>query len=398
MPTETTSSLRAIALPVLLPTTLYGIGSGAIAPVIVFSARELGASIGVAGLIAALLGVSQLVGNLPSGPIINRIGERGAMLWAAVFSVAGALACALASTLWLLTAGVIVIGAAGSVWGLARQTYLSETIPYAFRARAMSTLGGVNRIGFFLGPFIGAGAMQLSGTDGAYWVFVVAVAAAGTAMLTLPDVTAPSGAVPGGNAGLLTVLRQSLPVLRTLGVAAILVGATRGARQVALPLWADHLGIDPTTTSLIYGAAGAMDMLLFYPAGKVMDTYGRRWIGVPSMLVLGATHLALPLTSTVTTLTVVALLMGLGNGIGSGVMMTIGADVAPPEHRASFLGAWRLCNDLGGSGGPLLIGALGTLGMLGAGIAVLGLVGFAGAAALYRWIPEPPTTRNPRKL
>ncbi|BCJ68771.1 MFS transporter [Polymorphospora rubra] len=387
MPSEITSTLRSIALPVLLPTTLYGIGVGAITPVIVFSARDLGASIGVAGLVAALLGVSQVVGNLPSGRIITRIGERNAMIWAAVVSVAGALACALAPALWVLTVGVVVIGVAGSVWGLARQTYLSETVPYVARARAMSTLGGVNRIGYFLGPFIGAAVMQWTGTDGAYWVFVVAVAAAGTAALTLPDVTAGPVRRGAPDVGLLAVLRTSLPLLRTLGVAAVLVGAVRGARQVALPLWADHLGLDPTTASLIYGAAAAMDMLLFYPAGKVMDTYGRRWIGVPSMLVLGLTHLALPLTSTVASLTAVALLMGLGNGIGSGVMMTIGADIAPPEHRATFLGAWRLCNDLGGSAGPLLVGVLGTVGALGAGIAGMGLVGLAGAAALHRWTP-----------
>ena len=50
-----------------------------------------------------------------------------------------------------------------------------------------------------------------------------------------------------------------------------------------MPLWADHLGLDAATTSLIYGLAGGIDMLVFYPAGKVMDRKGRTWVAVPSM-------------------------------------------------------------------------------------------------------------------
>ena len=44
--------------------------------------------------------------------------------------------------------------------------------------------------------------------------------------------------------------------------------------------------------------------------------------------------------------------MGLGNGISAGVVMTLGADVAPAESRTQFLGGWRLCADLGNAGGP----------------------------------------------
>ena len=57
----------------------------------------------------------------------------------------------------------------------------------------------------------------------------------------------------------------------------------RAARQTVLPLWADHLRISAETTSLVFGVAGAVEMLMFYPAGRVMDTRGgsrsrcRRW-------------------------------------------------------------------------------------------------------------------------
>ena len=47
-----------------------------------------------------------------------------------------------------------------------------------------------------------------------------------------------------------------------------------------------------------------------------------------------------------------------GNGIGSGTMMTLGADLAPKDARGEFLGVWRLIGDAGGAGGPLAVGAV----------------------------------------
>jgi MFS family permease len=119
-----------------------------------------------------------------------------------------------------------------------------------------------------------------------------------------------------------------------------------------------------------------------------MDRFGRLWIAVPSMLVLGASQAVLPLTHGLVSLTVVAMLMGFGNGIGSGILMTLGADVAPAATRSQFLGVWRLCADSGSAGGPLVVSAAASLGSLAAGISVMGAVGVAAAVALLRWVPR----------
>jgi len=38
----------------------------------------------------------------------------------------------------------------------------------------------------------------------------------------------------------------------------------------------------------------------------------------------------------------VMVLIAVGNGLGSGVVMTIGADTAPTVGRSQYLGGWRL--------------------------------------------------------
>ena len=82
---------RSIALPALLPTALFSIGEGAIVPVIPALATDLGATLAVAGFIAAMLTLGELLGDVPSGWIVSRIGERNAKLYATVVAIAEAI-------------------------------------------------------------------------------------------------------------------------------------------------------------------------------------------------------------------------------------------------------------------------------------------------------------------
>jgi len=78
-------------------------------------------------------------------------------------------------------------------------------------------------------------------------------------------------------------------------------------------------------------------------------------------------------------------LIACGNGLGSGIVMTLGADAAPVEGRSQFLGAWRLCGDIGNTGGPLLVGALAAVAPLGVACVTVGLLALAGAGWVGLW-------------
>jgi len=384
------SPLRKVARGVYAPALVFEIGVGAIVPIIPLSAVDLGGSLAVAGVMVALLGVGQIAGDVPAGLLAARIGDRRAMLVAAVLSVLALAGCALAPNLGVLGAGVLAVGATNAVFTLARQAYLTEVIPVMSRARALSTLGGVQRIGAFIGPFLGAAIVQLSDLRGVFWLAVLTTLLAGLVVLAVPDVAGAEAVRRRQNTPvpLRTVLRDNAKVFATLGFGVLAVGAVRASRTVVLPLWSTHLGFSPATTSLIFGISGAVDMLLFYPAGKVMDRRGRLWVAIPSMLILSGAILALPFMTTLAGVTVVAMVMGLGNGIGSGILMTLGADVAPPAVRAQFLGIWRLFSDAGSASGPLVVAAGTALGSLAAGIATMGVVGLLAAGGLARWVPR----------
>ncbi len=385
-------NLRRIAIPAFGPSLLFGLGEGAILPVIALSSRSLGASVAAAALIVTLLGIGSLLSNIPASLLTAKYGERRAIIAAAALSAAAMVCCAKAPNIWVFSAGILLIGAASAVFNLARQSYLTEAVPVQFRARALSTLGGVMRIGVFAGPFAGALAIGLLGLSGAYWVGAAAVLAAGAVGWTLPDLVHPEADHPGPAAarpvGVRSLLVSHRRIFLTVGLGVLLVSAVRASRQAVIPLWAEHLGLNAATTSLIYGLSGAIDMLVFYPAGKVMDRKGRTWVAVPSMVLMGLALLLMPLTVGIGSLLLVSLLIGFGNGIGSGMIMTLGADYSPSPGRAQFLGIWRFLSDVGSSGGPALLAGLTAIATLGVGIAATGLLGMIAAAALWYWIPR----------
>jgi MFS family permease len=379
--------LRTVVVGTFLPTVLFELGVGAMLPIIAATATSLGASLATAGLLVALMPAGQILADLPAGALAARIGDRPAMVIAGLVATVGFSLAALAPSVAVLAVAVTLVGVASSVYFLARQSYLTEVTAPLKRARVLSTLGGVHRIGQFIGPFLGAAVILLGSLSWAYWMAAVAAALSAAVVVAVgaDDDAARPAATPVPMA---RVLRDNARVLGTLGIAVLLIGAVRGARLTVLPLWAEHLGIDPATTSLVFGLAGAVDMMLFYPAGKVMDHFGRLWVGVPSMLVMGAALAVLPLTSTVGGLAAVAALLGLGNGLSSGILMTLGADVAPPGTRVQFLGVWRVMSDVGLAAGPLALTAAAALGSVAGGVWLLAATSGASVLAQARWVPR----------
>lgn len=385
-------SLRRIAVPAFGPTLLWSVGFGATAPVIALSARDLGASVAVAALFVGIQTVAELVSAVPSGVVVDRLGERRALVLAGLADAGVALLALLAPSLWVLALAMALSGPTGAVLMLARQSYLTAAAPPLLRARAMSTLGGVARIGLFVGPFLGA---PLVGEWGAQAAFAVAVAGgllAAAVAWASPDLGAHdrrgAGAEVPARVGVLEVARRHRSVLLTVGTGVLAIGLARSSRVVAVPLWAESIGLSAAQTSVLFGVAGLVEVLLFYPAGSLMDRRGRVWVAVPVTVTLGVGLLVLPTTTTLAGVAAVTVLMALGNGLGSGIVMTLGADAAPAAGRAPFLGVWRLLSLVGHNGAAVVVGAVAAVASIGAASATVGVLALAGGAWLVRWLPH----------
>jgi MFS family permease len=360
-------------------------------PVIPLYALELGASVSAAGAIVALRGLGMLAFDIPAGVLVSRMGERGAMVVGTGALAAVAIGASLSTSLVVLAPLVFIMGCAWSIWLLARLSYASEVAPIEMRGRVLSLLGGSNRMGTFVGPFVGGFVAESAGLESAFYVQAgLAAAAAAVMFLVVPAQEGRDQAsVPAGGPRMGSVLRDHRGVFATAGMVAITIAALRSARQAVIPLWGNAIGLNAGEIGVIFGLTAILEMTMFYPAGIVMDRFGRKWTAVPCLLILSAGMMVIPLTATFTGLLIAGLMTGLGNGMGAGINMTLGADYAPPASRAEFLGVWRFITDIGTAGGPALLSVATAASTLGVATVITGFTGVAGAVIMYLLVPEP---------
>ena len=164
---------------------------------------------------------------------------------------------------------------------------------------------------------------------------------------------------------------------------------TRSSRNVVIPLFAaEVIGLSPTSIGLITSLSFGIDLIMVYPAGVIMDRWGRKFAYVPSFFLQGVALSLIPFTASFTELLTVAMALGFSNGIGAGTMLTLAGDLAPEKGRGDFLGIWHFVGDVGGTSAPLIVGKVGDLAGLGASAFVAGASGILAAALLGLLIPE----------
>lgn len=405
--------LRRFAPMIYGPTLLFALGEGAVIPLIPIIAIELGADVATSALVAAALVVGQLCGNIPAGWAVARIGERLTMAIAGILALAGIVGMIVAPLLGVFAASVFLIGLCAAAFGLARHSFMTTRVPIAFRARSLSLLGGTFRLGMFVGPFVAAALLALFGDEHAtIWFFGVCLVATVLLVLLGPDPETQLGAESAGDSlvaedtgeavtgaiptrervGVFRTMWRFRGVLARLGLAAASLSAVRSARQVVLPLWGVSIGLDAASIALVVGVSGAIDFALFYASGQVMDRFGRLWAALPAMLLMGAGFVALSFTHDGDQATMwfalFAAVLGVGNGLSSGILLTLGADVAPQDDPAPFLGSWRTLTDAGGAVAPLLVSAVTAAASLSLATGIIGAIGLAGALAFLRFVPR----------
>jgi MFS family permease len=369
---------------VYAPSFLYAIGLGLLIPVIPLFARELGATVALASFVVAMRGLGIWLSDVPAGIVASRFGARPAMVAATGGTAVVALAIGLTMHVPLLFVLVFLNGVTWAMWNVARLAFVAGQVPPQHRGRAIALVGGVNRFGQIAGPLIGGVVGVAFGLDAVFFAqAAVSVVAMAILIRHVPSTAGESLHEEGGaHRRLAGTLARHRRVFLTTGMAALALVLIRNGRLALVPLWGDSIGLDVKEINLIFSAAFAIDTLLVYPTGIAMDRWGRKSTFVPSLVLLSTSLILLPLADGFASLLFVGLLSGAANGLSSGVVMTLGADLAPEGRPGEFLGVWRTIADSGSFIGPSAIGALAQVLTLGAASVATGGVGLLGAAVM----------------
>ena len=387
---ERTFHLNSLTLSVYLPTFLFSVGQGAVLPIIPLFALELGASVAAASFVVGMRGLGLMLFDIPGGVAVSRFGDKGVMVLGTAMVASVAIGASASKSVVVLAMLMLIMGGGWSFWQLARLAYLSEVTPNDQRGRAISLVGGAHRLGLFLGPILGGFLGQYYGLASVFYAQAVMGLAASALMFIVVRKSSGSEELAGHGIGgrLVATVGEHRAIFLTAGCAVIALQILRQGQQVFLPLWGVAIGLDVAQIGLVYGMASLLDASLFYPVGYIMDRWGRKWASVASLLTLALGLLLLPATTEIYGYALVAMLTGIGNGFGAGIVQILGADFTPVERRGEFLGVWRFIGDAGNAGGPFVVSAIVGVASLGVASVFSAGVGFAGAAVMGLLVPE----------
>ena len=383
------SVYRHLLFPIYVPTLFNSTSLSALLVLVPLYVLDTGGSAAFAALLIGLRGVGMLLFDLPVGILLARFGDKPVLLSGLVAMTASAVLFALSTSPWPMAVAAILSGMGFTAWMIGRQSYITDSSKIGERGRAIATMAGTMRLGSVIGPAVGAALAQMFGFRVTFIILALGMGCAALFVSAFTHNVRPEKQ-PGIShlARISNIVSSHTRVLATGGLASLGLQLMRSGRVLLIPLFGYFLGLDITAIGLIVSLSAVVDTALFYPVGTVMDRYGRKWTGVPCMVLFALSLALLPVTQGYYSLLAVSLLFGFANGLGTGLLLTLGSDLAPSKSRGELLGIWRLIGDLGHAGGPLMIGVLIELATLGVAATAVAGFGLMGAAVLYWFVDE----------
>jgi MFS family permease len=369
------------------------LGYGIVAPAIPAFARQFGVSTTAAAGVISAFALMRIVGALPAGRLVERIGERRTMAAGitivAVSSVLAGLSGSFTELLVLRGVG----GLGSAMFGVSAQTLLLRTVAADQRGRASGLYSGGFLLGSISGPAIG-GLIAAWSLRAPFFVYgVMLIIPAGIAFVVLRDRSSrpPDPGSGVGQAGpgqpRSRVFREIGQVLRSRGYRAAAAAnladgfAVLGVRSAIVPLFVHYvLHRSAIWTGISFGIVAALNGAALLPAGWVADRFGRRPVIVGGCLTSAAGMILLAGGAGLGGLLAAMAVLGIGSGlldvapsalIGD-LLGQLSRDTDQPDQEpdgaaadqtrrrggGAVVASYQMAGDIGAVTGPLAVGFL----------------------------------------
>ena len=387
MPGVPTARTRRLTLPAALrgmPRETWvlsliafcvALGYGIVAPAVPLFARQFGVSSTAAGAVVSAFALMRLVSGLGAGRLTDRVGERLALMAGLVVVGGSSLLAGLAGSYpqLLVLRGVGGIGSA--VFTIASTSLLLRVAKAAQRGQTQSVYRGGFLLGGIIGPAFGGAVIGIS-LRAPFFLYAVtlllATVAAGTLLPKPPPTPTPAQvAMSVGEDDAVPAAVVSEPTRTPLSAAlrrpayqAALAGnfatgfSVLGVRSTVVPLLVvQGLHLAAGWVGVAFAVGALVQAALLLPAGRAVDTVGRRPTLVAGGLVTAVALVALAAATGPVTLLLAMVVLAAGGSLLGVAPAAIVGDVV--EGRGgTAVAVWQMSSDAGSVLGPLAAGLL----------------------------------------
>jgi MFS family permease len=369
------------------------LGFGSVVPVLPLYARSFGVSQTAIGLAIAVYGLARFLVAVPVGQLSDRFGRRVALALGGLVTAAGNLLCAYAPDYPTFVGARFVAGVGAAFVLTAGQIVLADITTPAVRGRAMAVYQGSFLFAVGLGPFPGGVLAERFGLSAPFVAYAVTGLLAGlVAWLRVPETMArqsPGAAEPPAPAppfaAQIRILAGRIGFLLVSLVSFASAFTRTGALFSVIPvLGQDRLRLSPDRIGFALALGSLAGFGFAYPAGMLVDRFGRKAVIVPATLLTSVSLLLFLLAPSYAWFVTASLVWSLAQGVGGVAPSAYAADVAPPRMNAAAMSLYRMLADSGYVVGPIVLGlvtdAFGIEAALATGAGLL-----AGVGVLFAW-------------
>lgn len=365
-------------MPPVLPASLRGLpretfvlavvafcvalGFGIVAPAIPLFALQFGVSSTAAGAVVSAFALMRFVSGLGSGRLVDRVGERAALVGGiavvAVSSLVAGLSVSYPQLLVLRGIG----GVGSAVFTIAATSLLLRVAAASQRGRTQSVYRGGFLLGGILGPALGGAVVGVS-LRAPFFLYAATLVLAGLAGALLLPKGGPGDADGERGAGtdVRTTLAEALasPAYRAALVGNFATGfSVLGVRSTLVPLLVvQGLHLKPSWIGAAFLVSALVQAVLLLPAGRAVDTVGRRPTLVAGGLATAAALVALAAAVGPVSLLLAMTVFGVGGALLGVAPAAIVGDVVQGKG-GTAVAVWQMASDFGSIIGPLAAGLL----------------------------------------
>lgn len=371
-----------------LVALLVAIGFGVMVPVLPVFARSFSVSQFQVGAVISAFALARLAMGPFCGRLNRAIGERvalGSGIGIVALSTVGA-GLSQSYLQLLVLRGVGGIGSA--MFSVAAMSLLLASVGPQLRGRASALYSGGFLIGGMAGPAVG-GLLAAISIRAPFFFYAATLVLAGGAGLALLSRRAVTPADKTGEAALALADVWRRPGYRLACAANFTTGwQAQGARSTLVPLLVVEVLDRPTSwTGLAFAVAAIVQAVLLQPAGRLVDTWGRRPMLAAGLVMCAASSALIPFAPNMAWLVVSLCVFGAGSAVMSTAPTAMVGD-ATAGTGGTPVAVFQMASDLGSIIGPLAVGALADHYPLpiafGIGAALMAVLGAWSASSLRR--------------
>lgn len=335
------------------------VGFGVLVPVLPVFARSFGVGNTEVGAVISVFALMRLAISPICGRLIDWLGER-TVLATGIFIVAASSGLAGAAQTYpqlLLLRGVGGIGSA--MFTVSAMSLLLGSVAPQLRGRAAGFFQGGFLLGGMTGPAIG-GVLALISIRAPFFFYAGTLAVAGAVGLLL--LSRARGAAETGQATQPAVPFRAVvsdPRFQAACLTNLAQGWTSfGVRSALVPiLIVEVLHRNPTWTGIAFACAAVAQTIALAPAGKFVDTVGRRPAMIGGGLVAGVSIMVVPIAPNLVVLILALCAYGVAAAfLGTAPAASVGD--ATGGSRGTPVAVFSMFSDIGAILGPVVAGLL----------------------------------------